>query len=304
MALFERLKQGLRKTRDGFTSRLGELLHRFPEPGEELYEELEALLVGADVGVETSVALVARVRQQVKEERVRDPLAIRELLKEEIRAILAADHAPLVLEGRPAVILVVGVNGVGKTTTVGKLAWRLRQGGKKVVLAAADTFRAAAAEQLSIWAARTGAELIRHQEGADPAAVAFDAVAAAQARGLDVVLVDTAGRLHTKSNLMAELAKIGRVIGRTLPGAPQETLLVVDATTGQNALAQATMFHQAVGLTGVALTKLDGTAKGGIVVAIKRALGLPIKLVGVGEGLEDLQDFEPDTFVEALFAEA
>lgn len=304
MALLDRLKQGLRKTRDGFTSRLGELLHRFPEPGEELYEELEALLVGADVGVETSVALVNRVRQRVKEERLRDPLAIRELLKEEIKAILATGHAPLALDGRPAVVLVVGVNGVGKTTTIGKLAWRLHQGGKRVVLAAADTFRAAAAEQLAIWALRAGAELVRHQEGADPAAVAFDAVAAARARGLDAVLIDTAGRLHTKSNLMAELGKISRVVGRALAGAPQETLLVIDATTGQNALAQASFFHQAVGLTGVVLTKLDGTAKGGIVVAIKRTLGLPIKLVGVGEGLEDLQDFDPEAFGEALFAES
>ncbi|MBC7347634.1 MAG: signal recognition particle-docking protein FtsY [Clostridia bacterium] len=303
LSLLARLKQGLQKTRSSFTERLGELLHLYQEPGEELYEELEALLVGADVGLENSLMLVEKIRQRVKAERVRNPLLIREMLKDEVRAILAADHVPLRLPGNPSVILVVGVNGVGKTTTVGKLAWRFRQEGKGVVLAAADTFRAAAAEQLAIWAKRTGAECVRHREGADPAAVAFDAVAAAQARRHEVVLVDTAGRLHTKSNLMAELGKINRVIGRSLPGAPHETLLVVDATTGQNALQQAAIFHQAIGLTGVVLAKLDGTAKGGIVVAIKQAFRLPIKLIGVGERVEDLEDFVPEAFVEALFGE-
>lgn len=299
----ERLKQGLKKTREGFTSRLGELLHRFPEPGEELFEELEELLVTADVGVETSAALVDNLRRRVRDERVREAGTIREMLKEEIRLLLASGQAPLNLTSKPAVVLLVGVNGAGKTSCAGKLAWRLRQEGKRVILAAADTFRAAAGEQLALWAAKVGAEVIRYREGADPAAVAHDAVSAACSRGVDAVLVDTAGRLHTKSNLMAELAKINRVIGRVLPGAPHETLLVLDATTGQNALAQTNLFNQAVGLTGIVLTKLDGTAKGGIIVAIKRVFGFPIKLVGVGEGLEDLQDFDPDAFVEALFSE-
>lgn len=301
MGFFSMLKQGLQKTRESFTNRLGDLLHSFPEPGEELYEELEALLVSADIGIETSLSLVETIRRQVKEKRVYDPAAIKDLLKQEILEILSEGHQPLALSGSPTVIMAVGVNGVGKTTTVGKLAWRYRQEGKKVILAAADTFRAAAAEQLEIWAQRAGCEFVRHQEGADPAAVAYDAVAAACARRLDVVLVDTAGRLHTKSNLMAELGKINRVIGRALPGAPHQTLLVVDATTGQNAVSQAGIFNDAVGVTGVALTKLDGTAKGGIVVAIKRGMGLPINLVGVGEAQEDLQDFNPSEFVEALF---
>ncbi|MGB9887779.1 MAG: signal recognition particle-docking protein FtsY, partial [Moorellales bacterium] len=280
----------------------GDLFQRFPEPDENFFEELEAVLIAADVGVESSTALVESLRRRVKEERLHDPEVIRTTLRQEIQAILEAGHVPLQLEGKPAVVMVVGVNGTGKTSTVGKLAWRLRREGKGVLLAAADTFRAAADEQLAVWAARAGVEILRHQSGGDPAAVAFDAVTTARNRALDVVLVDTAGRLHTQANLMAELEKIKRVIGKAMPGAPQEILLVVDATTGQNALVQAQTFHQALGLTGLVLTKLDGTAKGGIVVAIKRALGIPVKLVGLGEGLEDLQDFSPEIFAQALFA--
>jgi fused signal recognition particle receptor len=303
LGFLEKLKERLHKTRAGFTSRLGDLIQRFPQLDEEFFEELESLLIAADVGVETSLLLVETVRRRVKEEHLREPAAVREILRQEVRAILETDQVPLRMDANPTVIMVVGVNGTGKTSTVGKLAWRLRREGKRVLLAAADTFRAAADEQLALWAEKAKVDVVRHQQGGDPAAVAFDAVTAARNRGLDAVLVDTAGRLHTKGNLMAELVKVGRVVGKALPGAPHEILLVVDATTGQNALVQARAFHQALGLTGLVLTKLDGTAKGGIVIAIKKTLNLPVKLVGVGEGLEDLHDFDPGAFVEALFAQ-
>jgi fused signal recognition particle receptor len=262
-------------------------------------EELEELLLQADLGLETTERFLAAVREAARLGRVGDADA-RQVLAGQLREALAGAGSPLDLSGRPAVLLVTGVNGSGKTTTCGKLAWRLRQDGRSVMLAAADTFRAAAIEQLERWGERVDVPVVTQGPGADPSAVAFDAVRAAQARGSDVLLVDTAGRLQTKSNLMAELAKVKRVIGRQLPGAPGETLLVLDATTGQNGISQARLFHDALGLSGLVLTKLDGTAKGGIVVRIHRELGLPIKLVGTGEGVDDLAAFDPEAFVDAM----
>ncbi len=282
------------------TERVQRLLAGRGAIDEDLYGELEAILIQADIGVDTTVKLLGRLRERVRAERVRQTEAVLPLLRDELRLILGPAEA-LRLDARPAVVMLVGVNGAGKTTTAGKLAAKLAGEGKKVLLAAADTFRAAAAEQLSVWAERAGAQLVRHAEGSDPAAVAFDALRAAQARGAEVVLVDTAGRLHTKSNLMEELKKITRVVAREMPGAPHEVLLVLDATTGQNALQQARLFSAAVGVTGVVLTKLDGTAKGGIVLAIRDALGIPVKLIGVGEGIEDLRPFDPEEFLTALF---
>lgn len=296
-----RLRSGLARTRQGMTERVRGLVTGRALIDEDLYEELEAVLIQADVGVETTARLLERLRERVRAERVREPAAVLPLLQEELGVILGAAE-PLRLDARPAVVMLVGVNGAGKTTTAGKLAARLASEGKRVLLAAADTFRAAAADQLGVWAERAGAQLVRHAEGSDPAAVAFDAVRAARARGVDVVLVDTAGRLHTKSNLMEELKKISRVIAREMPGAPHEILLVLDATTGQNAVQQARLFSGAVGVTGVALTKLDGTAKGGVVIAIRDTLGIPVKLIGIGEGVEDLRPFDPQEFLAALFA--
>ncbi len=298
--LLARLRSGLARTRQGMTERVQRLLAGRGAIDEDLYGELEAILIQADIGVDTTVKLLGRLRERVRAERVRQTEAVLPLLRDELRLILGPAEA-LRLDARPAVVMLVGVNGAGKTTTAGKLAAKLAGEGKKVLLAAADTFRAAAAEQLSVWAERAGAQLVRHAEGSDPAAVAFDALRAAQARGAEVVLVDTAGRLHTKSNLMEELKKITRVVAREMPGAPHEVLLVLDATTGQNALQQARLFSAAVGVTGVVLTKLDGTAKGGIVLAIRDALGIPVKLIGVGEGIEDLRPFDPEEFLTALF---
>jgi fused signal recognition particle receptor len=292
---FRRLRESLSASRDALTSELSSAL--FDPADEESWERIEEALIRADVGVPATVEIVRRLEAE-------QPATQEELvsgLEEVVRDLVTPDGpARLALDARPAVVLVVGVNGTGKTTTIGKLASRLREHGRSVIVAAADTFRAAADEQLEVWAGRAGAELVGSQKGADPAAVAFDAIAAAEARGRDVVIVDTAGRLHTQSNLMEELAKIRRVIAGRLEGAPHETLLVVDATTGQNGLQQARLFGEAVNVTGVVLTKLDGSAKGGVVVAIAHELGLPVKLVGVGESLEDLHPFDPDEFSRAL----
>ena len=270
---------------------------------EELYEELEEILIQADVGVPTTMGLVEAVRERVSQERIKEPSEVQRLLQEEMQRILEAASVPLIQNSSngPLVYVMVGVNGTGKTTTVGKLAHRYKTQGKRVLLCAADTFRAAAIDQLEVWSHRTGVELIKHQEGSDPAAVAFDSVQAAKAREADVLLIDTAGRLQTKTNLMRELGKIHRVVTRELGREPDEVLLVIDATTGQNGLSQARLFADAVPLSGVVLTKLDGTAKGGIVLAISSEMQLPVKLIGIGEAMEDLRDFDPVAFTTALF---
>ncbi len=294
---FSRLRQGLSKTRKNFSDGVERIFTKAKIDAAAL-EQLEELLITSDIGVQTAAALMERVSSA----RVADAAALRSILKKEILAILTkGPEAPPPVAGPPHVILVVGVNGVGKTTTIGKLASRWTASGKKVLIAAGDTFRAAAAEQLTIWAERAGAGIVRHKEGSDPAAVAFDAVEAALARSADVVIVDTAGRLHTKVNLMEEIKKIKRSIAKRIPEAPHEVLLVIDATTGQNALSQVKLFHEALEVTGIALTKLDGTAKGGIVVAICQAFRIPLQYIGIGESIEDLQDFDPVRFVDALF---
>ena len=299
MGLFDKIKQGLQKTSDAVNRSLDNVFAAFVKIDEDLLEELEEALILSDVGAETSAKIVAEVEKRAKLRKITTAPELRELLREVLTDNML-DNQPLDVSGKPAVILVIGVNGVGKTTSIGKLAARYVSEGKKVMLSAADTFRAAAADQLEIWAKRAGADIVRHGEGADPAAVVFDSISAAKARGSDVIIVDTAGRLHNKTNLMNELAKIDRVIGRELPDASRETLLVLDATTGQNAVHQAEEFNKAAHLTGIILTKLDGTAKGGIVIAISAGLGVPVKLVGVGEGIDDLVDFDRASFLEAL----
>jgi len=301
MGFFERLKEGLTKTRKGFIEKV-ESIFTGRKIDEETLEELEEILITSDIGTKATAEIMTVIQEKVNKGEVRDADSVKELLKKEMLAILGHSQPLVVYGNRPFVILAVGVNGVGKTTTIGKLASRFQSQGFSVLLAAGDTFRAAAIEQLEIWAERAGTQLVKHQYGSDPAAVAFDAVAAAKKRGIDVVIVDTAGRLHTKINLMEELKKMRRTIEKVMPEAPHEILLVVDATTGQNALRQAEFFNEAIGITGIALTKLDGTAKGGIVLAIKKGLGIPIRLIGVGEGLYDLRDFDPKEFVEALFS--
>jgi len=303
-SLADRFKDGLRRSRQLLDDGLDTLLSVGRVVDEALLEELEEMLVAADVGAATAAEFVERIRGEAKRGRVSTANDVRALLRRLFEETLAPAAAPLNLSGRPTVILMLGVNGAGKTTTTGKLAATLRAQGKDVVLAAADTFRAAAIEQLEEWGRRAQAPVIRQAAGADPAAVVFDAVKAATARGADVLLVDTAGRLHTKTNLMDELVKLKRVIERQLPGAPQESLMVMEAPTGQNGMAQAKLFHEAVGLTGLVLTKLDGTAKGGIVVRIWRELGVPIKLVGVGEKIEDLQPFDAKAFAAALLPDS
>lgn len=303
MGFLNRLKEKLSKTRQNLVEKVDNLIHRRKSIDEELYEELEEILVQADVGVNTAMDLVERVRNTVRERRVDDASELKSILKEHIKDLLGTDRVSLNFSiAPPTVVVVVGVNGVGKTTTIGKMAHLYKSQGKKVILGAADTFRAAAIDQLEIWANRVGVDLIRHMEGADPAAVAFDSLQAAKARRADVLIIDTAGRLHTKSNLMEELKKIVRVLDREMPGAPHEVLLVLDATTGQNAVNQAKLFGQAAGVTGIVLTKLDGSAKGGVVIAVKQALEIPVKLIGIGEGIDDLRLFDTDEFVEALFA--
>ena len=302
MGLFDKIKQGLQKTSDAVNRSLDNVFAAFVKIDADLLEELEEALILSDVGAETSAKIVAEVEKRAKLQKITTAPELRDLLREVLTDNML-DNQPLNVSGKPAVILVIGVNGVGKTTSIGKLAARYVNEGKKVMLSAADTFRAAAADQLEIWAKRAGADIVRHGEGADPAAVVFDSIAAAKARGSDIIIVDTAGRLHNKANLMNELAKIDRVISRELPDASRETLLVLDATTGQNAVHQAEEFNKAAHLTGIVLTKLDGTAKGGIVIAISAGLGVPVKLVGVGEGIDDLIDFDRASFLEALLPE-
>jgi fused signal recognition particle receptor len=299
---FERLKSGLTKTHENLVGRIDELLLGKKQIDADTLDDLEEILIRADIGVTTTMELVRTLEQRLKRKELQDAAALKQALKEEILSRLSRQTAPLETDKHaPCVIMVIGVNGVGKTTTIGKLAGRFAAEGKKVILAAGDTFRAAAAEQLEIWGNRVGAEVIRHQEGSDPSAVAFDACRAASARKCDILMVDTAGRLHTKVNLMEEMKKIRRILGREIPGAPHETLLVLDAATGQNAISQARLFKEAADVTGIVLTKLDGTAKGGIVVAISNEFEIPIRFIGVGESAEDLREFDPAQFVEALF---
>ena len=298
MGFFDKIKAGLTRTKENIGHSFDSLFAG--ELDDDFYDELEETLILGDMGVETSMKVVETLRRRVKEEKVKETEGARECLRSVLREMLDVGSPELDLSAVPSVILVIGVNGVGKTTTIGKLGARLKADGKRVLFAAADTFRAAAADQLEIWSERSGADLVRQHEGADPAAVVFDAMQASKARKADVVLIDTAGRLHNKQNLMNELNKISRVVDREAPGCARETLLVLDATTGQNGLIQAKQFMEAAGITGIVLTKLDGSAKGGIVFAIAQELGVPVKFVGVGEGLDDLMPFEPDAFVRAL----
>lgn len=300
LGVFERLKSGLFKTRKSLIDDT-EALARGRKVDDGLIDEFEEILIMADVGPQASMAITESLREKIKQDRIKNAYDLKLAFKEEVKKILKEGHKVMCAGEDPYVILTVGVNGVGKTTTIGKLARRFTDLGFSVMLAAADTFRAAAIEQLEIWADRAGAQIVKHRSGADPAAVAFDAVASAKSRDIDIVIIDTAGRLHTKSNLMEELKKIRRVVSREKSSAPHEVLLVVDATSGQNAINQARIFNEAVGVTGIALTKIDGTAKGGIILAINKELDIPVKLIGVGESVEDLQDFEPSDFVEALF---
>jgi len=301
--LFARLREGLGKTRDSFNEKLDNVFSVFSKLDDELYDELEEALIMADIGGQTSWEIVEQLRENVKEKHISDADGARSELKNIICEILSANDCELKLETKPTVILVIGVNGVGKTTTIGKLTSKLKKEGKKVVLGAADTFRAAAADQLEIWAERNDVPIVRLTEGADPAAVVYDACSSAKSKGADVCICDTAGRLHNKKNLMDELGKIYRVIDRELPDSHKEILLVLDATTGQNAVNQAEEFNKVAQISGIVLTKLDGTAKGGIVVNICKRLGVPVKFVGVGEGIDDLQVFDPQAFAGALFGE-
>lgn len=301
---FQRLKEGLDKTRRNMTQRIDSVLKSYGKIDEYLFEELEEILVTADVGINTTMNIIDRLKDRVKEEKVNEAEKIRELLKEEIKNIMNETGLSnkLNVDKSPTVVLVVGVNGAGKTTTIGKLSYNLKKSGKKVIMAAGDTFRAAAIEQLEEWSNRAGVEIVKHSEGADPAAVIYDGIQAAKSRKADILICDTAGRLHNKKNLMNELNKIFRVIEREYPEAEKEVLLVLDATTGQNAISQAKEFKEVCNITGVALTKLDGTAKGGVVIAVQSELMLPIKLIGVGEQIDDLQEFNVDDFVEAMFS--
>lgn len=302
MGFFDQLKKGLNKTRENLTGKIEKLIIGYADIDEDLLEKLEETLIMADVGIKTTENLMEAVRRGIRKKEIRTPEDLKPFLQKQIAAILqrGEDVTREAVEG-PTVLLVIGVNGAGKTTTIGKFSAYYKQQGKSVMLAAADTFRAAAIDQLEVWGQRTGAQVIRHEEGSDPAAVAFDAVRAAKARHIDMLIIDTAGRLQTKSNLMQELEKINRVIGREIPGAPHETLLVLDATTGQNAISQAELFTKAAPISGVVLTKLDGTAKGGVVIGIKNQLSMPVKWIGVGEGVEDLRPFSAEDFAKALF---
>lgn len=299
--IFARLLAGLSKTKDNITGRIDSLLKSYTKIDEDLLEELEEILITADVGVTTTMEIIDRLRDMIKERGVKDPLEVRDLLKEIVASILTEGNSEIDVDPGPAVIVMVGVNGVGKTTTIGKLAQRYKKDGKKVMLAAADTFRAAATEQLDIWAKRVDVDIIKHHEGADPGAVVFDAIKASQARKVDLLICDTAGRLHNKANLMNELGKIFKIIDREYPEAKKEVLLVVDATTGQNAVSQAKTFKEVANITGIVLTKLDGTAKGGVVLAVKSEVDVPVKLIGVGERAEDLQGFDAEAFTDAIF---
>ena len=302
--VLEKIKEAVKQTKENFTEQIQDLVQGEKEISREMLDDLEAIMIGADIGVTTTNDILKSIRDQVSRKTLQDPNQLRDAIKEELRKILKVNYTPpaQIAEGNPFVILMVGVNGVGKTTTIGKLAQRFKNDGKKVMLCAADTFRAAAVEQLEIWATRAEAPLIKQKAGADPSAVLFDALQSARARGIDYVIVDTAGRLHTKNNLMAELEKMTRIAKREIPGAPHEVLLVLDATTGQNGLQQAREFTKSTGVTGLVLTKLDGTAKGGVVTAIAKDLKIPIRFVGVGEKIDDLIEFSADDFVESLFA--
>ena len=300
MGFFEKIKNGLKKTRTAMASTFGGIFSGFSGANDEFYEELEESMILADMGVETSCKAVELLRQRVKEQKLRDAEEIRSALKDILVEMLDVGDTTLKIGTKPSVILVIGVNGVGKTTTIGKLSHSLKEQGKIVLLCAGDTFRAAAADQLEIWANRSGVDIVRQHEGADPASVVFDAISAAKARGADVILCDTAGRLHNKANLMNELGKISRIIDRELPGADKEVLLVLDGTTGQNGLMQAKQFKEIAGVTAIALTKLDGTAKGGIVVAVADSLQIPVKYIGVGEQMDDLMPFDARAFIDAL----
>ena len=302
-SFLDKLVTGLTKTRKEMSNKIDSILSFYTRIDEELFEDLEEVLVTADVGVNTTMKLIDNLREKVKSEKVTEPAQVKEMLKDEIKDLMnrSIEDNTLNVEPAPAVILVVGVNGVGKTTTIGKMAHNFKKAGKKVLIAAGDTFRAAAIEQLEEWGNRAGVDIVAHSEGADPAAVIYDSIQAAKARKTDILICDTAGRLHNKSNLMNELNKIFRVIGNEFPEASLEVLLVLDATTGQNAISQAKEFKEVADITGVALTKLDGTAKGGVVVALQSELALPIKLIGIGEGIDDLQPFNGDAFVDAIF---
>ncbi|MTI79849.1 MAG: signal recognition particle-docking protein FtsY [Firmicutes bacterium] len=302
MGFFDRLKQGLSKTRQGFVEKVENVVVGRKNIDEDLYEELEEVLIQADVGVNTAMELMDRVREGVRLRNISDPAKLKDIFQEEVEYLIGDKTVPVNINPDGlTVIMVVGVNGTGKTTTIGKLAHYFNQQGKKVILAAGDTFRAAAIDQLEIWGERVGVDVIKQAENSDPGAVVYDAMQAARSRKADILLVDTAGRLHTKSNLMDELKKVRRIVNREMPDAPHETLLVLDATTGQNAINQAKLFGEAVDVTGIVLTKLDGTAKGGVVIGIKTTLQVPVKFIGVGEGIEDLQPFVPQEFVAALY---
>lgn len=300
---FRRLVDGLTKTRDNIVSGMDSIFHGFSKIDEDFYEELEEILIMSDIGVSATERILDDLRMRVKEEKIKDPIACKEILIESIKKQMQGAEEDFAFENRKSVILVIGVNGVGKTTSIGKLAWQYKQNGKKVILAAADTFRAAATEQLQMWAERVGVDIIAGHEGADPGSIVYDAVAAAKSRNADLLICDTAGRLHNKKNLMNELNKIYRILEREYPEAHMETFVVLDGTTGQNALVQARTFNESAHISGIILTKLDGTAKGGIAIAVQAELGVPVKYIGVGEKPEDLQKFDPDSFVDALFVQ-
>ena len=299
--IFDNLKTGLSKTKDALTDKINETLKLAITIDDDLYEELEEILVMSDIGMDTTIEIIERLKAKIRKEKINDPSEVYPALKEVIRNMLLEGSDTSSNEEEKKVMLIIGVNGVGKTTSIGKLAAKNTAEGKKVLLAAADTFRAAAIDQLEVWSERAGVDLIKHSEGSDPAAVVFDAVSAAKSRKIDLLICDTAGRLHNKKNLMDELAKIGRIIDREFEGAAKETLLVLDATTGQNAVIQAKQFMEACPIDGIILTKLDGTAKGGVVISIKNTLNIPVRYIGVGEGIEDLQEFDAESFAEALF---
>ena len=302
MGFFDKLSQGLKKTRDSISGAVGSMLSAFTRIDEDLFEELEEILIMSDIGIHTSTKICDILRQRVKDEKVKEPGLIKQMLAETVADMIDGDKE-LHISTKPSVVFVIGVNGVGKTTTIGKIASQLKSQGKNVILGAADTFRAAAIDQLAVWADRAGVDMVKSAEGADPASVVFDTIAAAKARGSDVIICDTAGRLHNKKNLMNELAKMYRIIKRELPEADVETLLVLDATTGQNAVNQARDFKEVADITGIVLTKLDGTARGGVVLAIMDELKIPVKYVGVGEQIDDLQPFNPTEFAKAIFTE-
>ena len=300
MGFFNKIKEGLRKTKDSMIQKMQRVVNSFTKIDEELFEQLEETMIMSDMGVETSVGICEELRKRIKERGITDPALIMELIQEIVAEMMGED-TEIDISGKPAVIMVIGVNGAGKTTTIGKLCHQYREQGLKVLVAAADTFRAAAIDQLEVWTDRAGVDIVKHAEGSDPASVVYDAISAAKARNCDVLICDTAGRLHNKKNLMDELAKINRIIDREAEGSSKENLLVLDATTGQNAVNQARLFMEVAPITGIVLTKLDGTAKGGIVISIKNELGIPVKLIGVGEQIDDLQTFNSHDFVRALF---